>query len=263
MYRGFSLALQSGCYKDYFRKGLEMTNDFKTKVHWDLDSFLSPDGVLDGERMQRTWFPGIVADIFISHSHRDDEDTIALAGYLYSTFGLTSFVDSCIWGYAYDLLWSIDNRYCKNIGSETFSYESRNNSTAHVHMMLSTALSKMIDKTECLFFFNTPNSISTHDAIGSATKSPWIYSEMSISSIIRKKVPDRFDSVKTKAFTAGGAIEMFSKRELEVEHKLSLDHLTPISISQLDSWERSNKIFPRRSSNALDGLYDITSLKKL
>jgi hypothetical protein len=53
-------------------------------------------------------------------------------------------------------------------------------------MMLSTALSMMIDKAECLFFLNTPNSIQATEAID-RTKSPWIYHEISISSLIRKR----------------------------------------------------------------------------
>ena len=36
-----------------------------------------------------------------------------LAGYLKHTYGIECFIDSCVWGYANDLLKEIDNRYCR------------------------------------------------------------------------------------------------------------------------------------------------------
>ena len=263
MYRGFSLSLPSGSYSFYYEVGLNVTADLKKQIHSDLDRFLSPDGVIDGSKLKQNWFPSVSTNVFISHSHRDETDAIALAGYLSTTFGLTSFIDSCIWGYANDLLWKIDNRFCRNSAGEAFSYEKRNNSTGHVHMILSTALSEMIDKSECLFFLNTPNSISTAGEIQSGTKSPWIYSEIAMSHIIRKKVPERFNQIKTKAFSAGGVLESFNKRELEVEYKLSLDHLQDMDISHLEKWERNRQLIHMITSNSLDGLYDILPLIKL
>ena len=62
--------------------------------------------------MQANWFPQIKADIFISHSHKDKGLALALAGWLEETFGLTAFIDSCVWGYANKLLKMIDDEYC-------------------------------------------------------------------------------------------------------------------------------------------------------
>ena len=62
--------------------------------------------------MQANWFPQIKADIFISHSHKDEDLALALAGWLKVSFGLTAFIDSCVWGYANDLLKMIDYKYC-------------------------------------------------------------------------------------------------------------------------------------------------------
>ena len=59
------------------------------------------------------------------------------------------------------------------------------NIAGHVHMMLSTALANMIDKTECIMFLNTPNSVSTRDT-KLKTYSPWIYNEIEITRIIEK-----------------------------------------------------------------------------
>jgi hypothetical protein len=54
------------------------------------------------------WFPYINADIFISHSHKDYNDVVCLAGWLEEKFGLTAFVDSSVWGYSDRLLKLID-----------------------------------------------------------------------------------------------------------------------------------------------------------
>ncbi|MCC5439660.1 hypothetical protein [Clostridium botulinum] len=46
----------------------------------------------------------------------------------------------------------IDNNYCFNKDTETYDYIKRNYSTSHVYIMLSTALSMMIDRAESIFF---------------------------------------------------------------------------------------------------------------
>ena len=66
-------------------------------------------------------------------------------------------------GYCDDLLRQIDNEHCKKEDGKTYDYNLRNYTTSHVHMMLSTALTEMIDKTECIMFYNTPNSVSLAD----------------------------------------------------------------------------------------------------
>src|SRR5690606_35011062 len=161
------------------------------------------------------WFPQIDADIFISHSHSDEKMAILLAGWLKETLGVYVFIDSCIWGYSNDLLRQIDNKHCLNPSGETYSYEKRNNSTSHVHMMLSTALNMMIDKTECLFFLNTPNSISTKEVI-SQTESPWIYSEISMSELVRRKKLSEYRPAVTRMFAKGGAINESLKVKYDV-----------------------------------------------
>jgi hypothetical protein len=116
-----------------------------------LEGFVTK-GVVNGTKLSEHWFPTVKADIFISHSHTDEDEALRCASWLKDTFELDAFIDSSVWGYADDLLKQIDNDYCLNQGGETYSYEKRNGSTSHVHMMLATALSEMIDRTECVFF---------------------------------------------------------------------------------------------------------------
>ena len=199
MYRGFNLSLErksfkEGDFKELREIGFKSLTCQKATIERKIKSFIDDDGFLDGSKMQDNWFPQIKADVFISHSHKDKDLALALAGWLKENLGLTAFIDSCVWGYSNDLLKLIDNRYCRNEYRRTYDYEKRNSSTSHVHMMLSVALTQMIDNTECLFFLNTPNSI-TPDTIINQTESPWIYSEIATSQLIRKKKLEEYRQV--------------------------------------------------------------------
>lgn len=253
MYRGFNLTLDFED-DDYYKIGRTLNAANKLQVKRTLDSFISPDGSIDGSKMQSNWFPQVDADIFISHSHRDEKMAISLAGWLKETFGITAFIDSCIWGYSNDLLRQIDNRHCLNPSGETYSYEKRNNSTSHVHMMLSTALNIMIDKTECLFFLNTPNSIATREVI-SQTESPWIYSEISMSELVRKKKLSDYRPSVTRMFAKGGVIN----ESLKVKYDVYLGHLTDIDGNSLNRWEGEWNKIPKQSEYALDLLYKLNT----
>lgn len=148
-----------------------------------LDSFFLSDQTIDGKSISEEWFPTEKYDVFLSHSHKDLEKVLAFAGWLVCTFDLKCFVDSCTWDYCDNLLKQIDDKYCKNEHSNTYSYTKRNYSTSHVHMMLSIALSKVMDLSECVMFINTPHSISVKKNFGDlqkgknckqSTASPWI-----------------------------------------------------------------------------------------
>lgn len=154
----------------------------KTAITAGLKKYLSLDGSLDAAAMEKDWFPEINAQVFISHSHQDENLANQLALWLYEKHGIVSFIDSTVWHYADDLLREIDEAYCIQMtpnGNLEYDYIKRNRSTAHVHMLLQGALMKMINKCGCLIFVNTPNSISTSD-INDETKtaSPWIYNEL-------------------------------------------------------------------------------------
>ena len=159
-----------------------------------LQSSIEKDVILDGSKIVDEYFPEVKADIFISHSHKDVKKAREFAKLIYMKTGLVSFIDSEVWKYADDLLRNIDNDFCLS-SATTYSYKKRNISTSYVHMMLNTALLKMIDRCECLFFLNTPNSFNVEQEIEKTTFSPWIYSELSMANAIEKKIPDRYRSL--------------------------------------------------------------------
>ncbi|WP_045521364.1 toll/interleukin-1 receptor domain-containing protein [Neobacillus niacini] len=227
MFAGYNLVADKALAQDFIKKGMIIYNENMKQVQKELDHFLQDDNSLNGTAMRDNWFPQIEADVFISHSHKDQNIALGLAGWLKEHFGLTAFIDSSVWGYAGDLLKEIDDKHClQNNGN--YSYQKRNHSTSHVHMMLSTALTMMMDKTECLIFINSQNSIETKGAI-EQTKSPWIYLEIAMSKLIRKIKPERESVIIHKAF------EDLSE-QLTINYNLDLNHLADINYNHLISW---------------------------
>lgn len=253
MFVGFNTHIsEPGIFSSFEEHGIGLFNNQKAEVRSDLDSYILNDCYLEAAQIEENWFPSIDADVFISHSHRDQKLAIGLAGWFHEIFGITSFIDSCVWGYVDDLLKKIDERYCvskrkPNGTVETYDYSRRNQSTAHVHMILNTALQKMIDKTECLMFLNTPNSLLIGDVIdGSATASPWIYSELTFSRLCQKKKLSEY-----RQELMHGAIHEFA--ELRVKYDVCLTHLEDLKYNDLyQLWVNSKQ---KRPHDALDDLY--------
>jgi hypothetical protein len=189
MWRGFNLnvkLIKDKNFNKFHEIGLEQYEGNSQQVEFILNTFVNSDNSLNGTEIQNFWFPQIEADIFISHSHKNQEEAIAIAGWLWNNFKLKTFIDSCIWGYSNKLLLILDRKHCWMPNRGVYDYNLRNYSTSHVHMMLSTALTMMIDKCECLFFLNTPNSVKSYVETDK-TESPWIYSEIATTKIIEKK----------------------------------------------------------------------------
>jgi hypothetical protein len=263
MYRGFNLTISdrhNESFRDYlkfdsyYKKGLSLYEEQKTCVTKDIDKYIESNNALDGESIIADWFPKIEANVFISHSHKDEKLAISLAGLLNEEFGLTSFVDSCVWNYSDDLLKKLDDEYCVKSGS-TYFYKKRNYSTSHVHMMLSTALSNMIYSCECLIFLNTPSSISKDDIDDSSkTESPWIFSEIVTSALVKENIPERitasYGMEELKESTS-----MAVDRRMNIKYKLDMSHLTKIKYSDLIEWKESCEKNNIRSEAALDELY--------
>lgn len=193
MYAAYQLInFPSDYFSDFIEEGAQTEETTSREVRSSLDTFLTPTGSVDAGKMMDEWFPNIKANVFISHSRADKNLALGLSGLL-SQIGLTPFVDSCVWHHAKDLLWEIDSKCCPIDGTDSFWYKKRNITTSHVHMMLGTALTKMMDHCECIFFLNTANSISprtTQDVVAGdekVTHSPWLFHEISMLKLLRKR----------------------------------------------------------------------------
>ena len=258
MYSKFELDIQEPFHNNELNKHLEsgkkIYSKHKEEAKKNLKEFIYNNGNIDGTSMKNNWFQIEKVDIFISHSHQDINKVQAFAGWLYDQFELTAFIDSCVWGYCDELLKQLDDKYCKNKTNENYNYDLRNYTTSHVHIMLSTALAAMIDKTECIMFYNTPNAILLSNDLNEiksekkkVTLSPWIYYELAMTSLIRKYKPNREHLLEH----ASRYKQHSERNTINIEYKVEeyLKDMIKITDEQLIEWKRYYQVITHK----LDG----------
>lgn len=256
MHRGFQIGSLSESFGgSYAVQGRMIREQQSSVVSSTLDAYLNEDGKLDASSLSKAWFPTVNADVFISHSHNDENEAFRLAGWLQEKFGLTAFIDSVVWNSADALLRKIDNKYCLQESGDIYDYQKRNLSTSHVHMMLAMAISEMIDKCECLFFLTTPESLTPGKTINnkSQTASPWIYAEIAISKIIQKR--ELSAARRNRRSLAMDSVSNESVGSVPLIHELDVNHLSKVSESQLQAWAVKYK--PSIDLSPLDVLYEL------
>lgn len=260
MYRGFNLNFyldnNHPDYDEWIEIGSNLSYANTGIARKALDEFLKQDNKLDGTSIEEAWFPQVDADIFLSYSHDDINEAHALAGCIYKNTGLKTFIDSSIWGYTNELLKRLDKEHCKIPNTEMYDYDERNKSTAHVHMMLSVALTKMMDKTECVFFLNTSNSVIEAFGTGMGTLSPWLYAENVATQTLRCNVPERLRK-KSKSYGLGGQLEHIEKA-FSMVHPIDVRHLDVLTPDHFNRWCR---LSTSATGHKLDVLYSIIPKK--
>ncbi len=259
MYVAYKYSPSNYYYNQYFNKylsdGQSIYDDHQKHVRECLSDYISTDGVINGSELRENWFSIETTDIFISHSHKDINKVKAFAGWLYNKFRLTSFVDSCAWGYCDDLLNIIDKKYCYKKEKGTYNYNLRNYTTAHVHMMLATAIVETMNRSECVIFFNTPNSIVMSDQLSfinskdyEKTTSPWIFYELTMISKMNRVKPIRKTSVLSHTD--------YKKRDnLNIQYDVSdiIETIPIIDDNRLIRWSDHHN----KCCHPLDELYSI------
>ena len=242
----------------YVTVGNEIFKRHEEEVQDCLSKYISEDGMINGSDLKEHWFTISQKDIFISHSHKDLNKVKAFAGWIYETFGLEAFIDSCSWGYCDELLRKIDDKYCYNPKSGTYNYNLRNYTTSHVHMMLSTALTEMMDNTECVIFFNTPNSINMAEELGKVEKkektvSPWIYHELSMTTLLRQSEP-----IRKKVIFEHSAQQRADEFSVAYDVTKLLEGLKKLTDDDLLLWQSNwQKRSVKVKEEALEALYRI------
>lgn len=219
-----------------------------------LNEKIVQNDAIQAKEVMDEWFPRAHYDVFLSHSHKD-EDLCHLIVRFLTNMGLTVFMDSMVWGYCNDLLKDIDNEYSYIEETGNYSYEIRNNSTAHVHMMLASALSEVLDNSECILFLNTPQSICYNELTKTnQTASPWIYHELVMTKLLRMNIPRRMER-KLASITE-------SKDEsLKVMYDVSVDKMPCLFLDDFKSWYEAYQGTTDKIESALDILYMISKAK--
>lgn len=186
MFAKFNLKLSSN---DIIPSITSDTNsDSDNKIFSALEKYVLNDGSLDAFAIELEWFPEIDAKVFLSHSHIDEKMVKSFANYLYEEYGITSFIDSTVWGYADNLIDLLYNKYCSGITNELELINVKKRIASFVYILLQSALTKMIDHCECFIFVNTSNSIySSNDTTLSCTRSIWLYNELFMANRIRRR----------------------------------------------------------------------------
>lgn len=277
MFAGFNLTIDiesfnnmimsdGNSFASYKILGEEILKDQKAKCTDKLEEYVK-NGIVDGTKLESDWFPEIKADIFISHSHDDKDLTSALAGWLYKKFGIKCFIDSHVWGYVDNLLEMINQEYSEkrpdSSGGYVYSHKKCNIAASHVNMMLCMALQKMIDKTEAVFVINTESSIRRYEDIyETATFSPWIYSELVCTQIVRNKELSEYRKRKEIISFNENYIEI--NNSYQAAYKVSLDHLEHINTLKLSGWaQKWSDVNNKKGRYSLDELYKITHPDKV
>lgn len=199
--------------------------------------------VLDGKKLEDSWFEPISADFFISHKHEDVEKAKRLGSYLQSK-GKSVFIDSCIWGDIKKLQGKIDYDYCLNNEKTFYLYDLRNQSTSYTHMLLANALLKTIVNCKNFVFLNTSNSISVENIITNTaeTNSPWLYFEINVTNaLLHKKViiesSENFSYMPEMSFEAD--LKNFEKVNVE-------DFLIKCGFEKTEDWNLENARFEEK-----------------
>lgn len=240
----------------YYNIGKNLYEENLSAIRSELDDYVTEGNSLSAKKIEDDWFPKVTADIFLSHSHADERTVIQLAGWLKEYLNVRTFVDSCVWAYCDDLINAMERKY----NSQNDPSISRQ-ICSHVYMILNTALHKMIDKTECLIFYHTPQSVAYKDYLGkTALYSPWIYSELLMGNLIQSK-----SLMEHRPNILKESTQHFS--QLKVEYKICLDGYESMDADNLNEWEEAvsnrKKYISRTLSpyDSMDILYDLYSLK--
>ncbi|HCG8132753.1 TPA: hypothetical protein NJ508_004214 [Vibrio parahaemolyticus] len=260
MYRGIDLKIEDRTLFEHSSNYSSILDAKKTNISTTFKDILMNENQLDAEKIIQAWFPSDRYDVFISHSHKDKDLANDLANWLYEKFSITSFIDSHVWGYANKLLQELNNEYARK-DSATYHYEPAMSNAANVYLMLSTALSEMIEKSECLLFINTENTLRNirikDSQDESRTASPWIMHELKVSSLIEKKLV-------REALVAESFEKVLGAESIGFSYNVSTNHLIKadekIFQAWLDDFSNSNKDKANgepKQHIALDTLYQI------
>ncbi|WQR93278.1 toll/interleukin-1 receptor domain-containing protein [Helicobacter pylori] len=117
------------------------------------------------------------AQVFLSHSHADKNETLKVKGYLESKTNRRVFIDSLFWDYKDDVL------------NKLAEYDNISRIEDAFTLILRESLEYMIKKCPYFVFLQSKNSISFNQDLLKITYSAWIYEELKIAHSISESRP--------------------------------------------------------------------------
>lgn len=246
MYRGFSLTISNS---DIDRLVSYHQNYSHNQIILEyLREKIVANYSIDADKLKSSWFPMIKSDVFLSHSHKDVELAKKIE-YLLGKLHLVTFIDSEVWGYSDDLVKQIEEQYYPYVASLI-----HDEIVAHVNIMLASALTSMLNNTECVIFLNTPNSISSNEYFTSEkTNSTWIYHELFTTSVLPINVPVRKEKDHERPPSVVNEASL-----PQILYTPPLDHLMDLDNSDFSIWINKAK---NSRYHSLDVLYSLKPLR--
>lgn len=238
--------------------------------------YQAANGKINGDEIIKAYFPSMSPHIFISHSSRDKSTAIKFANYLFYTYGITSFIDSQIWGHIEHALKILNGKYSKlrteDDGSITYSHKKANIISSNIYAMLTIALINTMDNSDSLIFLSSENSVGgdsydIEDILNEKykTESPWIYSEINFSRMLRPKMHERPSLMAYDGSEGFVAHEKRGQISLEEHASFSfsteMDHMIKVSFDSLSSIKNIHR--KNHSLLNLDDIYHVLEAKTL
>ncbi|MFT9180323.1 MAG: hypothetical protein ABF508_08660 [Zymomonas mobilis] len=261
MFKAYNIKIDENVFDtdDYF-KILWNINKILAKPNININKLFNHDNTLNGKDLIELWFPHQKYDIFLSHSHLDEDLAYKVATYLYSKFNLKTFIDSQVWNHINDLIKNLDQKFAYKKDKGVYDYDVRNVTTAHAHNMLSVALTKMMDSCECIFFLNTKNSFTKkiEKTPSIQTYSSWIYLEAANTSTLRNKKDRESRSLNLHR----GAQDSISTESIQIQYDTpQLERFPVLGLREINTWYKIAQDNGLDGPSSLDALYAMNFLK--
>lgn len=152
------------------------------------------DEMISADKIILEYYSQQKYDVFISYSSKDIDDARCLKNFINNELKLKCFLDCDVWGNAYEIMSIIDSKFNRvNESNFLYEYEGVQQVSINVSMMLTTALTHMLEKCSVVIFIESENSISNIDGrekgkfeIRDKTYSPWLYHEISMVNMMNR-----------------------------------------------------------------------------
>ena len=202
------------------------------------------NNIISADKIIRECFSQENYDVFISYSSQDVECARNLKNFIQNELGLTCFLDCDVWENAYKVMRNIDDELnLIDYSIKLYDYEGSRQSSINVSMMLTSALTLMLERCQVIIFICSKNSISNLNGnnrnivkINDKTYSPWLYHEISMVNMMNRIQSDK-----------GALIKAASAK---FEYSLDLSQFETIDAKWLLYWKQKKEQNP--NINVLD-----------